>query len=196
MSNTQYVDKGVFMKKILFGIIVIISMIVTGCFSTPSYSNSVIETVENKYEIKESVRHDISGDIVSTSVTIYESDYSMDERTRIRSSTSMLFGKKTLNNTESYQIDVVYVGNSWAFIDNLQMSIDGELFSIDTNNPYRDVNNSNSVTEICTFVIDVSIIEKIVNCNTIIFQINGELKGEPIHLEQEAISAMKSILSL
>jgi hypothetical protein len=185
------------MKKLVFvSMILPILFLFYGCVSTPlletelEYSDD--RTTSNSgnglFIVSENSRNDIAGTIYEKSIKIYDKNPTRNSLWGL----SISFTTRTLENTILEMLGFVYVGEDWRFYDNIQIKIGDEIFSFDVENPWRNVSSGGTVGEIGNVWLSQEAIEALKNCTSIIIQINGKNRGEPITIDKNGMEAINN----
>ena len=150
--------------------------------------------IENLFTIKESVERDILGDITIHRMEIYNSGYERNRLTNNSGITSFSLLKKTSGNIQVNQIEVMYIGSGWLFLDNVQLKLDEQIYTLYNSNSVREVigGRSSSVFELLTPVLSDEIVDAVKNCSSMIIQVNGRIRGEPIEIDISGLVAINN----
>lgn len=191
-----------FKRSIIFvGIAIIVTIVTISCGSTgnttstgSSSTNSSRNTSGSSdlFTVKESVERDITGDITTYRMQIYNSGYQRNQIGNSAGITTFSLIKKTSGNIQVNQFEVMYVGNGWIFLENIQLKIDDQIHDFNINNPVRQTMGGSNVLEILSPVLSNEIVNSIKGCSSIIVQVNGRIRGQPISIDTNGISAINN----
>jgi hypothetical protein len=165
---------------LFFGVLILL-VVSCGTLGTTSSSS------DDLFVVKENSKNDIEG-------TIYEKDmqiYKISPTTNHLWGLSVYFSKSTREDITANMLGVVYLGEDWRFYDNIQIKIDDTLFSFDIENPSRNVVGRNA-TEIGNALLSQEAIEVLKTCTSIIVQVNGKNKGEPLTIDKNGMETINA----
>jgi len=172
-----------FGRKFFLGMLsILLGIIIIGCASMGSSSNNDL------FIVKESSTNDIKGTIYDKSMTIYKRSPTMSSIWGM----DISFIQRSSGDITANMIYVLYLGEDWRFYDKIQIKIDNNLYEIHIDNPAREVRSRGTVLEQFNAILPKPAINNLKNCSSIIIQIDGKNRGEPIQIAPEGISKINS----
>jgi hypothetical protein len=142
------------------------------------------------FQVKKSISEDITGNITTSEMEIYNSGVSED----VSTSVYLLKMKAFPDGTSVKQFSVLYVGQSWNFFETIQIKIDDDLFNFRVENPQR-VTQRSFVVEILNVELSKEIIDKLYLCKNLIVQVNGKYRGRPITIDTNGMRAINNFFT-
>jgi len=171
-------------KRFFLGMLVMyLGTVIISCTSTGSSSN------DDLFIVKESSTKDIKGTIFDKSIKIYKRSPTMSSEVW---GMEISFIQRTSGDITANMIYVLYLGEKWRFYDKIQIKIDNSLYEIPIENPAREVRSRGNVLEQFNVLLPQPAINGLKNCSSIIIQIDGEKKGEPIQIASDGIPKINS----
>jgi len=147
------------------------------------------DNLNNLFEVEKEIENDISGDIITYSMKIYVSGVVYDSFTETASTTIILFEKKEFPaKSKVNQLNVVYLGQSWIFIENIQIKIDDSLYTLAITP--RNLTMQDFIVETPLATLTSEMVLKLKNCKSLIVQVNGKIRGKPITIDPKGIPAI------
>lgn len=166
-------------KKRLFVIIsVVVILLASSCTTADKLELTPL------YKVKSHVVPNIKGDINVEEMIIHK-DVGMGI-----GSNFVILTYLEMVGEETFVLYVDYTGGYWKFIEELQLKIDDEFFTLTDKDPSRLVLNG-GVEERAGFTLSAEIVEKLKNCSTLILQ----YYVDPFTMDAEAISNIKAFLN-
>jgi hypothetical protein len=167
-------------KKRLF---IIISVVVVILLASSCTTADKLELTP-LYKVKNHVVPNIKGDITVEEMIIHK-DIGMAKGSNFITVSSLeRLGHKT------FIIYVDYSGGYWKFIEELQLKIDDEFYTLTDKDPSRRVLNG-GVEERAGFILSAEIVDKLKDCSALVLQ----YYVDPFTMNAEAISNIKTFLN-
>jgi hypothetical protein len=142
-------------------------------------------STDSLFIVSENVISDIQGNIIEKNIPIYKVSPSINSLWGM----TISFKKRTRDDIVANTLDVAYVGDKWRFFDIVQIKIDDTLFTITDDDPSREV-SGRYVAELVRVLLPNDAIDLLKSCETIMVQVNGKTRGEPIMIANNGIGAV------
>jgi len=166
------------MKKAIFSLVFILM-----AFSLFSQSGET-----SLFRIVSTTSDDIEGTVTTSKMNIFDtlevSDISVIKFNLCKQSNP--------KNTFAAYIEIIYIGQSWRFIDTLQLKIDDKLFTITPTSNERKPGKA--VTEICVAMLTKEMITALQTCKSIILQANGRQRGTPYTVNSDGMKIINEYM--
>jgi hypothetical protein len=172
------------MKSRLTGILVVLVgfCLISSCGTTVGTSSSG----STLFIVEENTINDIQGTIYEKIMDIYQTP---------SGSLYLLFvtfRNRTIGDISANMVDLYYYGKGWRFYEEMQIKIDDIIFSLQDNEPSRKVRDYGFVQETIRVLLPDDAVEALRSCTSILVQLNGKTRGEPITIDTKGIPAINS----
>jgi hypothetical protein len=170
---------------VILGFLILVCLI-TSCGTTGGATDGNSSSASKLFIVKEDTINDIQG-------TIYEK--SMDIYSAPSGSLYLLFVtflNRSKEDISANMVDLFYYGKEWRFYEEIQVKIDEKLFTLKGNEPSRNVRKSGFVEEFFRVLLPDDAVEALGSCKSILVQLNGKTRGEPITIDPKGIPAINS----
>ena len=104
--------------------------------------------------------------------------------------TVVTLGKYVDGGRAKYSIDVYFVGSDWRYMDEIILSIDGEIITLTDDGPYRIRKSGDTVTESVTSFLNKDTFIGLRYCKSLVIQ----YYHKPITIPQEGLEAIWNFL--
>ncbi len=162
----------------VIGILALLCIMIVSCSTTENLYMRPLYTVD-KYNYEDVIHG-----------THFTSKLLIAKELGPMNNTVVTLGKYVDGGRAKYSIDVYFVGSDWRYMDEIILSIDGEIITLTDDGPYRVRKSGDTVTESVTSFLNKDTFIGLRYCKSLVIQ----YYHKPITIPQEGLEAIWNFL--